>query len=165
MPRTGRKPKPTPLKILEGSKIRGTTINEPKPTPGAPPMPERLKVDPVASAKWVELCDVLVPLGVLTVADGEALATLCEVHSAEQACLLELRASGAVKESDRGYKTNPAGPLYRSLVGQKAALLCEFGLTPSSRTRVHAEAGHKNGEAENPITRLRAMQAAIQAKG
>lgn len=136
MAKAGRRPKPTRLKILEGTH-RGPVKQEPSLPTGVPPMPKRLEVDPVAVAQWHELAGILTRMGVLTTGDGEALATLCEVHSAEQSCLLQLRAGGAVMHTDLGgVKPNPAGPLYRSLVAQKAALLSEFGLTPSSRTKL-----------------------------
>ena len=100
-------------------------------------MPERLAVDQVAVAKWQELAAILSAMGVLTTGDGEALATLCEVHSAEQSCLLALRAGGATIHTDLGgVKPNPAGPLYRGLVSLQASLMNEFGLTPTSRARL-----------------------------
>ena len=112
-------------------------------------MPKRLKVDKIAVACWKELSEILTKMGVLTMGDGEALATLCEVHSAEQACLLQLRAGGAVMHTDLGgVKPNPAGPLYRSLVAQKASLLSEFGLTPSSRTKLATKAEVEKDELE-----------------
>jgi P27 family predicted phage terminase small subunit len=112
-------------------------------------MPERLKVDEVAVAKWEELAAILSRMGVLTTGDGEALATLCEVHSAEQSCLLQLRAGGAVMHTDLGgVKPNPAGPMYRSLVAMKASLLSEFGLTPSSRTKLATQVEVKKDELE-----------------
>ena len=136
MAKAGRRPKPTALKILQGTQ-RGPAKREPSAPIGVPLMPERLKVDAVAVAKWDELAGILTSMGVLTTGDGEALATLCEVHSAEQSCLLELRAGGAVMRTDLGgVKPNPAGSLYRSLVAMKASLLSEFGLTPSSRTKL-----------------------------
>jgi len=136
MAKAGRRPKPTALKILEGTQ-KGRAKREPALPAGVPPMPKRLEVDQVAVEKWRELADILTRMGVLTLGDGEALATLCEVHSAEQSCLLQLRAGGAVMHTDLGgIKPNPAGPMYRSLVAMKASLLSEFGLTPSSRTKL-----------------------------
>ena len=136
MAKAGRRPKPTALHILEGTQ-RGSAKREPSAPKGVPPVPERLKVDAVAMEKWNELAAILTTMGVLTLGDGEALATLCEVHSAEQSCLLQLRAGGAVMHTDLGgVKPNPAGPMYRSLVAMKASLLSEFGLTPSSRTKL-----------------------------
>lgn len=148
MAKAGRRPKPTALKILEGT-AKGPPKREPSAPPGVPPMPERLKVDEVATVKWHELAAILTQMGVLTTGDGEALATLCEVHSAEQSCLLQLRAGGAVMHTDLGgVKPNPAGPLYRSLVAMKASLLSEFGLTPSSRTKLATQVEVKKDELE-----------------
>ncbi len=148
MAKAGRRPKPTALRILEGT-AKGPRKREPSAPIGVPPMPERLAVDEIAVAKWHELAGILSRMGVLTTGDGEALATLCEVHSAEQSCLLQLRAGGAVMHTDLGgVKPNPAGPLYRSLVAMKASLLSEFGLTPSSRTKLATQVEVKKDELE-----------------
>lgn len=97
----------------------------------------RLLVDAVAADKWRELVPILQTLGTLTLSDGEALATLCEVFSAAQGCLVALRADGPVLHGDNGsMKPNPAGPLYRGLVALQSTLMSEFGLTPSSRARI-----------------------------
>jgi P27 family predicted phage terminase small subunit len=137
MAKAGRRPKPTAIRILEGTANRKPPSREPSAPKGIPPLPERLNADAVALAKWHELSAILTGMGVLTTGDGEALATLCEVHAAEQSCLLQLRAGGAVMHTDLGgVKPNPAGPMYRSLVAMKASLLSEFGLTPSSRTKL-----------------------------
>lgn len=152
MAKAGRRPKPTAIRILEGTQ-RGPAKREPSMPPGVPPMPERLKVDAVAVEKWQELAGILTKMGVLTTGDGEALATLCEVHSAEQSCLLQLRAGGAVMHTDLGgVKPNPAGPMYRSLVAMKASLLSEFGLTPSSRTKLATQVEVKKDELEEFFT-------------
>lgn len=136
----GRKPKPTALKILEGTN-RGTPKREPSAPLGVPPMPERLTAEPLAVAKWSELVPLLQGIGTLTTGDGEALATLCEVYAAAQACLLELRASGPTIRTDLGgVKPNPAGSLYRGLVSLQTSLMTEFGLTPSSRVRLGTKA-------------------------
>lgn len=136
MPR-GRKPMPAATKRLLGNPGKRRIKDDLPATPGVPAMPPRLLVEPAAVEKWQELVPLLLQLGTLTVADGEALATLCEVYAAAQACLLELRASGPVMRTDLGgVKPNPAGPLYRGLVSLQASLMNEFGLTPTSRARL-----------------------------
>ena len=133
----GRKPKTAAQKLMDGNPGK-RKIRPDLPAPvGVPPMPKRLMVDPVAVEKWQELVPILQGLGTLTTADGEALATLCEVYSAAQSCLLELRATGPVMRTDLGgVKPNPAGPLYRGLVSLQSSLMNEFGLTPTSRVRL-----------------------------
>ena len=152
MAKAGRRPKPSAIRLLEGTQ-RKPKGREPSAPVGVPPMPERLAVDEVAVAMWNELAGILSRMGVLTTGDGEALATLCEVHSAEQSCLLQLRAGGAVMHTDLGgVKPNPAGPMYRSLVAMKASLLSEFGLTPSSRTKLATQVEVKKDELEEFFT-------------
>ena len=128
---------PASVKRLAGNPGKRKSRPDLPAPAGAPPMPERLMVDPVAVAKWQEFVPILTDLGTLTQADGEALATLCEVYSAAQSCLLELRATGPVMRTDLGgVKPNPAGPLYRGLVSLQASLMGEFGRTPTSSTRL-----------------------------
>lgn len=138
MAKRGRRPIPTKLKLARGTLRKDRQrSDEPALPRGMPEIPDRLEVDQVAKEKWRELSQILFDLGVLTTADGEALATLCEIHSAEQTCLLELRANGPTIHTDLGgVKPNPAGSLYRSLAALKSTMMSEFGLTPSSRTKV-----------------------------
>jgi P27 family predicted phage terminase small subunit len=132
----GRKPKPNALKVFLGT-AKGQPKREPSAPIGVPPMPDRLKADPNAVAKWQELVPLLTQIGTLTTGDGECLATLCEVYAAAQTCLLELRATGPVIHTDLGgIKPNPAGSLYRGLVSLQLSLMTEFGLSPSSRVRL-----------------------------
>jgi P27 family predicted phage terminase small subunit len=87
---------------------------------------------------------------VMTDQDVEALATLCEVHSAAQVCLLELRASGPVLRTDLGgVKPNPAGAMYRGLISQQMSIMSDFGLTPASRCKLDTK--QKTDKEENPL--------------
>lgn len=149
MAKTGRKPLPAAVKKLAGNPGKRPIRPDLPAPPGAPPMPKRLLVEPAAVEKWNELVPILLELGTLTLADAEALATLCEVYAATQACLLELRAGGPVMHTDLGgVKPNPAGPLYRSLVALQASLMGEFGLTPTSRTRLGGKEEKPKDEVE-----------------
>lgn len=148
MPR-GRKPIPANVKRMAGNPGKRKIRPDLPSPPGTPPMPARLLVEPVAVEKWNELVPILLELGTLTLADAEALATLCEVYAATQSCLLELRATGPVMRTDLGgVKPNPAGPLYRSLVALQASLMSEFGLTPSSRARIGGKENKPTDEVE-----------------
>ena len=148
MPR-GRRPKTAAQKLLDGNPGKRRIRPDLPADPGAPPMPERLMVEPAAVGKWQELVPILLDIGTLTTSDGEALATLCEVYAAAQACLLELRASGPVIRTDLGgVKPNPAGSLYRGLVSMQASLMGEFGLTPTSRARLGGKENKPADEVE-----------------
>ena len=146
----GRKPKPIGVKLLEGSRIRGKQKRAPRPETSQPGMPQRLKADKCAAAKWSELLPLVSSMQVMTDQDVEALATLCEVHSAAQTCLLELRASGPVLRTDLGgVKPNPAGSLYRGLISQQLSIMSEFGLTPASRCKLDTK--QETQKEENPL--------------
>ena len=149
MPRTGRPPQPAAVKKLLGNRGKRTIRPDLPSQPGVPDMPARLLPDPVAVEKWRELVPILQALGTLTLSDGEAFATLCEVFSAAQSCLLALRAAGPVMHTDLGgVKPNPAGPLYRGLVALQSTLMSEFGLTPSSRARIGGKEQKPTDEVE-----------------
>ncbi len=146
----GRKPKPTEIKILEGSRIRPKERRAPRPKTSEPAMPKRLSSDKCAAAKWAELLPLISSMQVMTDQDVEALATLCEVHSAAQVCLLELRASGPVLRTDLGgVKPNPAGALYRGLISQQLSIMSDFGLTPASRCKLDTK--QQTDKEENPL--------------
>ena len=146
----GRKPKPTEIKLLEGSRIRPKERRAPRPKTSQPGMPQRLSSDKCAAAKWADLLPLISSMQVMTEQDVEALATLCEVHSAAQTCLLELRASGPVLRTDLGgVKPNPAGALYRGLISQQLSIMSEFGLTPASRCKLDTKQEAENKE--NPL--------------
>ena len=74
----GRKPKPTHLKLLHGSR-RPINKHEPKPKLERPPCPARLC--PEAKKAWREIVPELERLGLLTTIDGQALARYCDMHA------------------------------------------------------------------------------------
>ena len=114
----GRKPKPTALKILDGT--RGDRVNRDEPTlPKASVEPpdwlddlEGFGID-----HWNELAPMLSKAGLLTEGDRPALALLCRAYARLRLDPLD----------------DKANDLYRRM-------LVEFGLTPSSRSRIKATA-------------------------
>src|ERR1039458_3931220 len=74
-----RKPKPTLLKVLAGSRPCRVNSAEPKPPAGRPDPPAHLAGE--ALAEWGRMVEVLDGLGVLTRADGAALAIYCVAHA------------------------------------------------------------------------------------
>jgi phage terminase small subunit len=111
----GRKPKPTALKILDGTRPDRINRNEPAMPPASIEPPDWL--DERAREHWGELAPVLQSARLLTTGDRQALALLCEAFSRFR--------------SDPG--NEKARDLYRRM-------LVEFGLTPSSRSRLKTTA-------------------------
>jgi len=119
---TGRPPKPTALKILNGSAAHHPERRNPDEPQAEvltvlPPVPEWLR-DQVAREAWVEYGTLALGLGVLTAQDLPALAGTA-------AAFAEYLDSGDWHERDAAWKRWMAG-------------LGRFGLSPSDRTRLHA---------------------------
>lgn len=139
----GRKPKPTELKLLDGNAgRRPINPDEPRPDPvdtgTLPPAPRRL--GKTGRAEWRAQVEVLSGSRVLTVSDLTALEQLCA--AVEE--LAQLRA-WLQREMRRPLKTRALDVVkwLHSAIDRKSTLAvkyeAEFGLTPSSRTRVKTE--------------------------
>jgi len=122
--RSGRKPKPTALKELEGTaRPDRANPNEPKPKPGTPSMPDYWIGPKFAEARreWRRVIRDSAP-GMLTKADRSMLELYCQLMA------------GARKSLERGILPRPA------MITQIRALASEFGLMPSSRSRMSVPA-------------------------
>ena len=148
----GPAPKPTNVRVLEGCRAhRPLPANEPQYPVGTPSKPKKMSRQ--AKQVWNELISEMQPAGVLRTTDGRALWHLAE----DEALLTEAYAglrrmvSALEEKAKREGKELPGGPLF-GLLGLTSGRLAlaairdlgarliiqrrEFGLTPSSRTRV-----------------------------
>jgi P27 family predicted phage terminase small subunit len=144
----GRKPTPTKLKILAGTRAARVNHHEPMLPPARPEIPEHL--DALARGEWERLCPILERMGVLTEADGAALTIYCECYSkwlrargevAKRGLLIEVSRTvtskrGATVETTGSVKANPAVMIEVQMARLMKEILIEFGLTPSARSRV-----------------------------
>lgn len=134
MGRRGPKPKPTALKVLNGTRKDRINAAEPKPPPGLPEPPVHL--DEVALAEWARMVELLSEMGTITTADGAALALYCTHFSTWVKANHELRTVGATISTDKGgAKTSPYVAIANASARAMERLLAEFGCTPSSRSR------------------------------
>jgi len=136
---SGPPPKPTVIRKAEGNPgKRPFNEREPRPRAIRPKMPKHL--DERAKKEWRRLCPMLGRLGVLTEADGLALANLCVDVSILQQAQESLAKTGLLS------KTARTGMIHQSpllnIIGvttdRVTRALREFGLTPASRTRIAA---------------------------
>ncbi len=111
----GRKPKPMALKILEGERHQRINFNEPVlPTSNLDP-PTWLRAEAVEH--WRELAPMLSKAGLLSEGDRHGLAMMCDDYRKIVA--------------DPDVENSKARDRYRRM-------LTEFGLTPSSRSRIRS---------------------------
>lgn len=132
----GRKPKPTILKIREGNPgCRPLNDREPIPPAGAPEPPEWL--DELAMKEWDRITPVLADMELLTPADHAALEAYCTVYSRWARCEQQVQQTGTIIKALNGRPMkNPYLLVANEAFEMMRKLIIEFGLTPSSRSRI-----------------------------
>jgi P27 family predicted phage terminase small subunit len=132
----GRRPKPTELRRAQGNPgHRALNKREPKPT-GVPRCPTHL--DDTAKAEWRRVSGELVALGLLTSVDRAALAAYCASYSKWVNADIQIQKFGSVIKSPKsGFPIpNPYCGIGNTALDQMRKFLCEFGMTPASRSRI-----------------------------
>lgn len=133
----GRKMTPTALKVVRGNPgKRPLNEHEPKPASAdAEDVPEWLS--PEAQEHWPVIAAQLADAGVLTVLDRPALAQYCEAFVIWKQAYDKVLKFGMVVKAQSGF---PVQSPFLSIANQQSErmlrIMCEFGMTPSSRARV-----------------------------
>lgn len=135
----GRRPLPTAMKVLRGNPgKRPLNAAEPVVPAKVPLCPAHL--DAEAKREWRRVVRELKRAGLLTSIDRAALAAYCQVWSRWVTAEIKVREAGTVVRSPKGFPMlNPYLSVANRAMGQMRAFLTEFGMTPSSRSRVHAD--------------------------
>lgn len=136
----GRKPLPTQLKLVKGT-ARPHRLNraEPQPAPAVPEPPAHL--DERARAKFTAMAAMLAQQGIMTALDAGALARYAVVWCRWVEVEAEVKRRGPVVKTEGGnIIQNPFLAVANKCLLQLAQIESEFGLTPSSRTRIRAVA-------------------------
>ena len=136
------RPKPTRLKILAG-KPGHHPLNLREPQPAIPTeLPEPpLPLSRLARKEWERIGGLLLSLRILTELDLFALTVYCVVYGRWVEAENDVRRRGVMvpaKPRSKNLILNPLLPVANKALQQMLRLLGEFGLTPSSRTRVVA---------------------------
>lgn len=139
MAKTGRKAKPTALKLVQGNP-GNRPINEHEPQPlevYAPPAPASF--NELERAKWDELSEKLARNRVLTELDLDALEIYCRNWIAMHEALNDVNERGKLLRSrNGGVMWNPSWTQYKHSESVCRSIMAEFGMTPSTRTSVVA---------------------------
>jgi len=157
--RSGRKPKPTALKALQGGKMRPHNRREPKYRTGAPPCPPMVESRPLVKAKWDELVARFSASRVLTEAHGEALAVLATTWVDFERDYNTWASVGyppiLIDERKRA-RAHPLASRVEKLREQLMRRLGEFGATPVMGPKV--QAGDVLGDDDPAESFLRAVK-------
>lgn len=135
----GRKPKPSAIKELEGNPgKRAINKKEPKAPSAIPPCPKHLQGE--GRKEWRRITKELHALGVLTRIDRGALVALCQAWADYVQACGKVDEQEAVVVSDKGgMYQNPWVGIKNSAMDRYVRISSEFGMTPSSRSRVKVE--------------------------
>jgi P27 family predicted phage terminase small subunit len=135
----GRRPKPSALRRLQGNPgKRPLNEAEPRPRVENPECPKFLIG--LARQYWKKIAPLLVGTGVLTTLDATALTVLCQAFANWLDAERKLRRYGPIIKAPSGYPVlSPYFSLARSAFQQVMKVAVEFGMTPSSRSRLRVE--------------------------
>lgn len=152
-PGSGPKPKPTAIKILEGNPgKRKLNEREPKPETGMPKCPEWL--DPEAKKEWKRLAKAMHQMGVLTTVDRAAFASYCQAYARWKEAQHHIDEEGSVIMNDKDQPvTSPWVNISDKANKQMMHAAAEFGLTPSTRSRIVA-AGEANAKPKDEMEEI-----------
>jgi len=145
----GPRPEPTALRIVKGNPgKRPLPKHEPRPAVRLPPAPSWLTTE--AKAEWKRTGEKLLRVGVMTETDTTALLVYCETWARWKDAQDQLFKFGPiVKQGKNGYLAqSPYLQIANKAMEQMLKLLVEFGMTPSSRSRVSSV---KPAESEDPV--------------
>jgi len=139
--KTGRKAKPTALKLIQGNP-GNRPINKKEPMPVRTYNPEPPEIlNELEAAKWTELARKLADCRVLTELDLDALEMYCREWVAMHQALNDLNARGKLLQTrSGGVMWNPNWTQYKHSQSVCRSIMSEFGMTPSTRTSVVAVA-------------------------
>ena len=147
MAQRGRKPKPTAVKVLEGNPgKRALNAMEPKPAKKAPACPDWLTEE--AKREWKRLSKTMEDLGTLTELDFAAFAGYCQSYARWKEAEEFIEQHGSIVKTPSGYwQQVPQVSIAQTNLKTMLRFCSEFGLTPSSRSRIVA-ADAKEQEAD-----------------
>ena len=145
MAQRGRKPKPTALKVLEGNPgKRPLNLYEPAPEGKLPECPAWLEEE--AKAEWERLAVPMHNLGLLTELDMAAFAAYCQAYARWKEAEEFITQHGTIVKTPSGYwQQVPQVSIAQTYLKMMQKSAEQFGLTPSSRSRIVADI-HSGGE-------------------
>lgn len=158
----GRKPKPVAFRENPKNATPERKIKENEPAfpsfKRAPSPPDHLNEH--AAAEWRRMCPILIRAGLFTAADIAALTLYCEAWGRLVDANLAIEKTGMlIKTTNGNVIQNPHVGIANRAWEQVRKILTEFGLTPSSRARLHWSLG------ERPEIRTRSRSVQITPAG
>jgi len=154
---SGRRPKPAPLKLIEGRGNGRDSGGRKVPTPPMftripPEKPDHLT--PYASEIWDRIVQDLPKLGLLKEVDGPSLEMLCETYSRWRVAV-EMRMAaqkqapgtkGLIAKNSQGFVIAPWVNAETQASKEFRAWCAEYGLTPAAEMKLAMPTGDDEGD-------------------
>lgn len=158
---SGRRRKPTVLKILHGNpgkeNLKKKMEQEPQPNiPSEIPVPSKdLTGDNIARKKWKELSPKLYDLGLLTELDLDVLSLYCIAYSEWLKAKKDVLKNGYQIDTvdGKGKKISPSVNIRDKAEKKMEIYMARLGLTPSDRSRLNIKPPEKKSEFEKFLDR------------
>ena len=131
-------PKPTALKIIQGTFRPDRALAEPIPRSGAPEPPTDW--DPKARAVWDRVVRELVNMGIAATCDAEMLVSFCEAVVVRNRAAALIAKSPLLIEAPSGRRApNPLLGVHDQATARIVQIGTLFGLSPAARTRISVD--------------------------
>jgi P27 family predicted phage terminase small subunit len=167
----GRRPKPTRLRVIEGNRgKRPVNQAEAKPAATVPRPPrhfskrgrelaqEGQQLALEATREYHRVSRQLSKLGLLTDIDGALLALYCDAYARWVVASRGLQKHGLLVKagrSDRGPVKSPYATLVDHAFDRMVKIATEFGMSPSSRSRIQGAPAASNDPEEAFFLRIK----------
>ena len=144
----GRPSKPTNIKLLHGNPGK-RPLNDAEPKPDASDQKPPTWLKGRARREWKRIAPMVADMGVLTVADNDAAALMCDALAEYIEAREVVRQHGATYEAEAKngaviVRPRPEVGMYQDAWRRVLRMMTDFGMTPSSRAKV--QAGEKKSE-------------------
>ena len=105
-----------------------------------------------AREQWEKIVEPLINCGIYTVIDETALILYCETYVSWVEAMTHIQTEGSILKTDKGYAyQNPWLQIANKKFEPLHKMLSEFGMTPSSRSKVKAVKGKKDSDGWNDL--------------
>jgi P27 family predicted phage terminase small subunit len=135
---SGRRPRPSHIRALEG--VRESRLNRDEPIPQEAAIVPPVELQPAAQAVWDRLAPDLIAARVLTAWDVDSFSVFCRSVALFNRAVAEVESEGA--STERKYKGMVPSPAFRVMVAMQktvTALGSKFGLSPADRATLRID--------------------------
>lgn len=147
----GRPRKPTALKLLHGDEKARINAKEPVPQSGLGEPPGHL--DDEGRRAWQRLASILEPMRVVGRSDADLVGIYAQNYSVWIRAVKLINSGDLLSGNEEWLRANPVLGIMNQAQAQMVKILCQLGMTPAARSLLHADAGPKQDQLADLLSR------------